>query len=233
LPIDSRRVCILCYDDGSPDNTVDEVRKYQRGHPQVFLIVGEANRGTLHARIRLIEETTTPWLTFLDPDDELFGNGLPEALEISKKTGADIVQFGFRMVFRSKRSRMMCWREPKGIVSADWRNLTKLWLDGKVDVHLHRKVWRTELFKMAVSSMPEDLKGMRILRSQDMLLYAYVLLNMRGVYRYIKTIGESRHFGWPDNSQSEYYQPINVTRRQVGFVLNWTEKLFGRAVLPV
>jgi glycosyltransferase involved in cell wall biosynthesis len=233
LPIDPHRICVLCYDDGSTDNTVSVIQQFQLTHPQLFLILGGRNRGTLYARIQLIEATRTPWLTFLDPDDEFFGAGLPEALEIIKKTGADIVQFGCRMVIRNKKSRMPCWREPIGIEEATPQVLTQLWLDGKVDVHLHRKVWRTDLFQRAVWSMPSWLKTKRILRSQDILLYGYVLLNMRGMYQYIKKIGEIRHFGWPDNSQSEYYQSINATRRQVEFVANWTRKLFGRSVPPV
>jgi hypothetical protein len=231
MRINPRRVCTLCYDDGSTDNTVITIAKYQRRNPRLYLVLGDGNRGTLYARIRLIELTRTPWLVFLDPDDELIGSGVAEALDLINKTDSDIVQFGCRMVVRWQRRRGGCWREPINITSADRETLTELWLDGKVDVHLHRKVWRTELFQRAVAAIPEDVRAMRIQRTQDTLLYAYALMNMTRKYRYLPTVGEIRHFGWPDNSQSEAYQSKKETETQVTFVANWTRKLLGRRVV--
>jgi glycosyltransferase involved in cell wall biosynthesis len=232
LSIDLTRVCVLCYNDGSSDNSTDVVREYQRHHPSISLIDGVSNRGTLYSRIQLVIATRTPWLVFLDPDDEFFGRGMVVALDLIKRTDADIVQFGCRQVYRDRDKMRLCWREPRRIVMATARNLTEYWLNGRVDVHLHRKVWRTELFQRAIWSMPEELREKRILRTQDVLLYGHVLLQMKGVYRFIPTIGEIRHWGWPDNSQSAAYQPKTDTQVQMDFVSNWTLDNFGRCIRP-
>jgi hypothetical protein len=86
--------------------------------------------------------------------------------------------------------------KPRRIKRANRDRLTQQWLAGRVDVHLHRKVWRTELFQRALWSTPEDLKHMRIPRLQDLLLDGYALLNMRNMHYYIETLGEMRHYGW-------------------------------------
>jgi glycosyltransferase involved in cell wall biosynthesis len=226
LPIDPRLLCILCYDDGSTDSSTKKIKSLQQNNPRLFFLRSETNRGTLFARIALIEAVTTPWMVFLDPDDEFVGNGLVEAFQLAKSRKADIVQFGCRMALRFRPNLTRCWREPRRISVANRTNLIPIWLKGRIDVHLHRKVWKTELFQRAVSSMPDDLKEMRILRTEDTLLYGYVLLNMKGLYYYIRTVGEIRHYGWPDCSQSQAYQPRNATNSQMQFVENWIQQLF-------
>jgi glycosyltransferase involved in cell wall biosynthesis len=230
LPIRPYRVCVLCYDDGSSDNTVASIREYQRDHPRLFLIEGKVHKGTLWARIQLIEATKTPWLVFLDPDDELVGSGLERALDLIQKTGADIVQFGCRQVVRRRKRTSGCWREPRIGTTADVKDLTRLWVRGRVDVHVHRKVWSTELFQRAVRFMDPKLRHMLILRAQDTLLYGHVLLVMKGFYRYIPVVGEIRHCGWPDNSKSTVLQSKAEKGKQVHFVANWTARYFGRAI---
>jgi glycosyltransferase involved in cell wall biosynthesis len=232
LPIDSTRLCVLCYDDGSTDNSVQRIREYQRLHPSITLIEGGVNRGTLYARIRLIEETKTRWLVFLDPDDQFYGSGMVEALAVINQTGADIVQFGCRQVYHRFGRSQRCWREPRQISVLDAFHLRKFWLKGFVDVHLHRKVWRTELFQQAVRSIPQDLRQKRILRCQDVLLYGHVLLLMKGLYRYLPTLGEMRFVGWPDNSQSSAYQARKLTSLNEEFVMNWSVAHFGRRIQP-
>jgi hypothetical protein len=76
--------------------------------------------------------------------------------------------------------------------------------------------------------MPKDLREMRILRMEDTLLSGYALLNMGGMYRYIDTLGEIRHYRWPDSSQSQVYQSHNLALSQMIFVGHQIERLFGQ-----
>jgi glycosyltransferase involved in cell wall biosynthesis len=229
LPIDPERICTFCYDDASSDESVEIIKTRQRTMSRLFLIRGTTNRGTLHARIRLVEAAPTPWIVFLDPDDEFTGSGVREALNLIKSTGSDIVQFGCRMATRNQKPNSGCWREPSGVSVLDRIGLRMRWVNGQVDVNMHRKVWRTDLFQRAIRGMG-DFRELRILRLEDTLLYGFVLLNMAGSYRYIKTVGEIRRFGWKDNSQSERYQPKEESWRQGSFVKNWTLRVFGKSV---
>jgi hypothetical protein len=105
-------------------------------------------------------------------------------------------------------------------------NLTKCWLSGRVDVHLHRKIWRTTLFQGAVRSIPSDIRERRVCRCEDRLLSGFVMLHLKGIYRYIRTVGEIRHYGWPDNSMSHAYQSGEKTAEDCDFAWNWTERHF-------
>jgi hypothetical protein len=233
LPINAARVCVLCYDDGSTDNSVQLVRQYQRKHERILLIEGKVNRGTFYARIRLIEATKTPWLVFLDPDDEFTGSGMVEALDLIKQTGSDIVQFGCHQVIREGRRGSLCWREPRKNWSVlDSRRLKRLWVKTALDVHLHRKIWRTELFQRGVRLIPQDMREKRIQRCEDKLLSGHVMLVLNGTYRYIPTIGEIRHFGWPDNSMTETYQSRNQSDENCQFAWNWTRRHFTDQGVP-
>jgi glycosyltransferase involved in cell wall biosynthesis len=228
LPIDPTRVCILCYDDGSTDSSVEMLREFQLRNPRLFVIVGDRNLGTLHARIALIEAIGTRWAAFLDPDDEFIGSGFPKALDVAIQTDADIVQFACVQRIRNEPPLLDCWREPKGITEATPANLTELWLTGLVDTHVHRKIWRTEILKRAVSYMPDELRHSGIRQCQDLLIWAYMLKNMTGMYRFVNEVGELKHEGWPDNSQSQAYQAWDITQERDLFVKDWVAEMYGR-----
>lgn len=55
---------ILCYDDGSTDDTVAVARSLG-----LEIITGNPNRGVAHARNQLVNAATTEWIHFHDADD--------------------------------------------------------------------------------------------------------------------------------------------------------------------
>lgn len=65
------QVHIVVVDDGSPDDTVDVVRRWGRAHPDqgLALIVNNQNRGAGRARNAGVAAALGPYLWFLDADD--------------------------------------------------------------------------------------------------------------------------------------------------------------------
>ena len=62
-------------DDGSTDNTLELLKKYQ-GHPQI-VVHTQTNHGVSAARNYAVRHSHSPWISFLDSDDEW----LPQKLE--------------------------------------------------------------------------------------------------------------------------------------------------------
>ncbi len=62
-------------DDGSSDHTHEILAKYE-GHPQI-MIYRQENRGVSAARNLAVKNSDSPWISFLDSDDEW----LPQKLE--------------------------------------------------------------------------------------------------------------------------------------------------------
>jgi hypothetical protein len=158
----------------------------------------------------LISLTTTPWLTFLDPDDEFTGDGMPEALQVAKDRFADIVQFACIQISQAHSQWFRCWREPR-FMNASGTALVRAVARGKADWHMHRKVYRTSVVKRGISLIPSEFRNLRICRHEDLLQFMYIAGFMRGMYYRIDTLGEFRYSGLRDNSMSAIYESANAT----------------------
>jgi glycosyltransferase involved in cell wall biosynthesis len=212
LSLDRKQLTVICLDDGSSDNSTAIVELWQQSDLRVQLISLPENSGILSARIKLVEFTRTPWLVFLDGDDEFDGEGMVKALTLAIKKDADIVQFGCRLIARSGK-KYGCWREPRKARVLTAHDLRYRVIEGIIDIHVHRKVFRTSLVTRAIDAMPQRIKERKMLRWEDILMYVYIILNMTGLYYFIPDVGEFHYDKLPDNSLSIVKQ--NVTQENV------------------
>jgi glycosyltransferase involved in cell wall biosynthesis len=227
LPIDRSRIEITLVDDASTDNTTAVAALFQNTDSRIGLYCLARNVGTHQSRIFAVRLVRTPFLTFLDPDDEYTGTGLSEALKIITTEEADIVEFGCHTVL-PKRIIRYCWLRPR-VRTATKHRLSALFYKGRINCHLHRKIFRSAVYHDAIHSMPEYVLQSRILRYEDKLHFAFFLDRMTRQYRYVPTLGEYRYWGLEDNSQSEIYQSVNeslANDNYVSWIINVT---FGRA----
>jgi glycosyltransferase involved in cell wall biosynthesis len=226
LSLSRRRYEVLCVDDGSTDNSTRVVALFQAIEPHIHLHKLPQNRGTHIARITAVRLARTPFLTFLDPDDEFTGEGLRLALDKIILTGADIVEFGCHTVVGNKTVKR-CWMPPR-VREANPNYLARLFYRGKINPHVHRKIFRSQLYKDAIDAMPEYVLESRILRYEDKLHFAFILDRMRRKYYYIRVLGEFRYWGLEDNSQSANYQSVNASVQNDIFVNSVINRTFGR-----
>lgn len=228
LPIEHSNVEIICVDDGSTDNSVDIIHKFQEKDDRIKLYKNGENMGTHITRINAVLYTKTPFLTFLDPDDELIGRGVQRALDFIKTKDADIVEFGCQMVVeRLNMTNVRCWKVPKVDVATP-SEYTKLYYRGRVNCHLHRKIFRTELYQNAINTMPDWIRSQRIIRYEDKLQYAFIVNLMTRNFYYLPVLGEIRYYGLVDNSQSECYQSKNESKANDKFVSQAIRQLFHK-----
>lgn len=84
------RYFVTVIDDGSKDETANELLKYQN-YPNIE-IIHQKNRGYSGARNRGLEVIKGQYVSFLDSDDRLPEGAVQSMLEMAYQTDADIVQ---------------------------------------------------------------------------------------------------------------------------------------------
>lgn len=83
---------VVC-DDGSTDNTVEELGRLQRKWPHIKIITHEENRGGGAARNTAIRRCSNPILFCLDADNVLAPNNVPRLKQFLLDNGADVAAF--------------------------------------------------------------------------------------------------------------------------------------------
>lgn len=89
-----KQIEIVCVDDGSDEETKQELARCAAADARIRVITLLKNRGTLWVRKTLIEAARGEYIMFLDSDDELLPEACEKILNIAEKTQADIIGFG-------------------------------------------------------------------------------------------------------------------------------------------
>jgi glycosyltransferase involved in cell wall biosynthesis len=226
LTLAPHRFSVICVDDGSTDNSSLVVAFFAMRLMNLRLVTHPSNLGTHRARITAVRNARTPFLTFLDPDDEFTGMGLEAALDTIIEKDADIVEFGCHTITWNE-TLLRCWLLPR-IREAEPARYARLYYRGRINSHVHRKIIRTELYKKAIDAMPESVVNRRLIRYEDKLHYAFIIANMTRKYYFLNVLGEFRYWGLEDNSQTETYQSANETAENDEYVSRVILETFNR-----
>jgi glycosyltransferase involved in cell wall biosynthesis len=106
---------VLCYDDGSKDDTVAVAR--QLG---LAIITGNPNRGVAHARNQLAAATRTEWIHFHDADD-LLAPGFVAQLASWCDERHDVVSCDADWIDEHSRATLIPWRfDPAKLAREPW-----------------------------------------------------------------------------------------------------------------
>lgn len=109
---------ILCYDDGSKDDTVAVARSLG-----LEIITGNPNGGVAQARNRLVAAATTEWVHFHDADDIILPHYL-EKLAPACDERHDVVSCDADWVDEATRALIIPWRyDPGELARAPMRHL--------------------------------------------------------------------------------------------------------------
>jgi len=95
---------ILCYDDGSTDNSVAVARELG-----LEIITGSPNRGVAHARNQLVTASTTEWVHFHDADDLIAPTYLTRLAPWCNEHH-DVVSCDADWVDEATRATLIAWR---------------------------------------------------------------------------------------------------------------------------
>lgn len=88
---------VVCVDDGSRDASPDILREYARTEERIRLVLHERNEGGHIALYDGLAQCSGDYLTIVDGDDMLIPGAMDALCAHAVTTGADVVEFGFRV----------------------------------------------------------------------------------------------------------------------------------------
>ncbi len=83
---------IIVINDGSSDNSINILKKYQHNDNRIIVIDRE-NKGPIYSRLEGIQKSTGKYVIFVDSDDWLDLETIQKNLQISEMYNADVVRF--------------------------------------------------------------------------------------------------------------------------------------------
>jgi len=95
--IDESQVEIICVNDGSPDESADIARSYQKEHPCI-IVIDQENQGPSGARNTGMRNATGKYLAFVDPDDFVEPNVYGGLVKQMEEERLDMLRFNFQVV---------------------------------------------------------------------------------------------------------------------------------------
>lgn len=91
---------IIIVDDCGTDNSIDLATKYANSDSRIKIIKNKINMGTFHARRIGVENSSAPFILFLDPDDEIELHTV-ERIVSNLRLEPDLLFYGSRRVPKS------------------------------------------------------------------------------------------------------------------------------------
>ena len=89
---------VICVNDGSLDNSLKILRKYEKKDKRI-IVIDKENEGVSTARNIAINKSTGKYITFVDPDDYLEKDALETMIKLIKKEKVDIVRTKYNKIF--------------------------------------------------------------------------------------------------------------------------------------
>lgn len=89
---------IICINDGSPDNSADIAREYNKEYPDTVVVLDQENQGPSGARNNGMRHATGKYLCFVDPDDYVEPNVYGKLVKQMEDEQLDMLRFNYQSV---------------------------------------------------------------------------------------------------------------------------------------
>lgn len=163
---------ILCINDGSQDNSLAKLQEYQKKDKRIS-IINKTNEGVWKARLDGIKQAKSPYVAFVDSDDQVAENFVEELYRKICQEEADIAICGYQRIDNETGkviSQEMKWPENK-IIEQE-KNPEEV-------ISINTAVWNKLFKKSVIQKIPELENPPRIL--EDMMFLALVYRNVKKI----------------------------------------------------
>lgn len=152
---------IICVNDGSTDQSLQVIKKYQASSTNIN-VIDQANKGVSSARNAGLKEALGEYIWFIDGDDMIADNCLKQLYEILQKNKLSILCFNYLTIneFYSYKQKVSPICKNEGLVDTT-KYIPALW----------QKVFRRDIIS-------EDFNEHLIYGEDDEFLFPLILQNL-------------------------------------------------------
>lgn len=217
---------IIILDDCSKDNTFKKCKEYELKNPKIKVYKNNNNLGQLLTRRKLIDLSTGDYIFFVDGDDYIDKNALPEIKKIVNKCNPDIILFNLECKKLDGSNETFNLNLIENNLYTDKKNIYNQILENHNINSLCTKIIKrtiidedTDYNKWSFVNIGEDLfQTLPLLDNAKSIFYYNKVL-----YYYIKN-NSSMTFTLPDNillqrkilweREDYYFKKWNFTKKQ-------------------
>lgn len=139
---------LLLIDDGSVDNSLKIIKKYEKENKNIR-VISRKNKGILKTRLEGIENAIGEYIMFVDADDRLPSNVLSTYLKYLSKKKYDIIRGNYELISDKKYIKKIEFDSLKEVTKEHYEE--KVYLDFLTGPK-YNSIWRTlvkkDLFKL-------------------------------------------------------------------------------------
>jgi len=95
---------IICIDDGSTDNSLALLERWEKKDSRIKVFRNDRNRGLSYTRNCGMKHAQGKYIHFLDSDDKLFPNALDRLYRLAEREKTDCIYFGAEPIYEGESS---------------------------------------------------------------------------------------------------------------------------------
>lgn len=196
-----RNIEFICVHDGSPDETLEQLKEYQKQDSRI-IIVDKKNEGTAqYAKAAGQDIATGDFVMLFDHDDKLSYDAIEKAISTFQKyPELDMVSFIVKVVYSNGNLREVCLLDERIPTENDFKFKTLTGKEaliqtvGKYNFHF-RGLYKRDLFKKVSFRFTKKLVNADEIVERHLLEYAHKIGICNGVYtHYIFTNSSAKSF---------------------------------------
>lgn len=167
---------VIIVDDCGSDDSIDKAKFYEKIDSRIRIIHNHTNLGTYQARKRGVDQVMSPYVLFLDPDDELELNAI-ENIVGALDEKVDIAFYGSRLV-----PGLKWWQKESKVPDIKKNNdktffIRDIFSCNNLGYGTEGKVIKTSVLLSAYKSIG-NFDHEKLIYGEDVLLFFGILMNI-------------------------------------------------------